>query len=162
MCGRSWADPTQPYPLFCSKAQPYHNGQHRTQPLPCDPAATPHPAATLHAESSPAATTLCSLRTTTANGDGDGNGATVCDGQQRGPVFVFLFCCCCFCSVFFFFLFDTPFFLFSPFFMIFFCLTPLLFFVLLFFSIQPFFMIFFCFTPLFLFLCFYPFVILNS
>ncbi|KAH1249446.1 hypothetical protein GmHk_05G012792 [Glycine max] len=60
----SWADPTQPYPILCSKAQPSHAAQHRMQPSHATKSNTPHPAATPHAECSPAATTPRSPRTT--------------------------------------------------------------------------------------------------
>ena len=57
-CGRSWANPTQPYPIFCSKAQPSHAAQHRTQPSHTIRSNTPH------AECSSAAMTPRSPRTT--------------------------------------------------------------------------------------------------
>ncbi|KAH1213954.1 hypothetical protein GmHk_14G041802 [Glycine max] len=54
----SWADPTQPYPIFCSKAQPSHAAQHRTQPSHATRSNTPY------GERSPAATSPRSPRTT--------------------------------------------------------------------------------------------------
>ncbi|KAL5128604.1 hypothetical protein HKD37_14G040821 [Glycine soja] len=53
-----WADPTQPYPIFCSKAQPSHAAQHRTQPSHATRSNTPY------GERNPAATTPGSPRTT--------------------------------------------------------------------------------------------------